>query len=331
VHPQPDPLPTTEGDASAVPENVRACVTSLRRAAGEELLGVIFFGSQLLRTSPDRHSAADLFVLVEDHRALYVGLREQALVRRRPGLLRALNQLLSPNVLWLRQKGDDGPGCKCFVMLLDDFEHAMSSRARDHFCKGRLTQQVKIVFSKDEATSTRIGRSLELARRDSLGWVPSYLPLSFTVADYCLRMLEVSFANEIRPETRDRVRVVCEAQREYLSTAYRAVLEQAGPAMGVARQGDGFVRLSSAVTSPRRMYFRVSRLRATLRWLKYMLTYEDWLDYVVHKVHRRTGLELTISNAERRLPLLLLWPKFFRVLGALRETPRVDHKPEFRA
>jgi hypothetical protein len=89
--------------------------------------------------------------------------------------------------------------------------------------------------------------------------------------------------------------------------------------------------MSSAVTSPRRMYFRVSRLRATLRWAKYTLTYEDWLDYVVHKIHRRTDLQLTISSAERRLPLLLLWPKFFRVLRALRETPRNDHKPGHQA
>ena len=36
-----------------------------------------------------------------------------------------------------------------------------------------------------------------------------------------------------------------------------------------------------------------------MRWLKYVQTYEGWLDYIVHKVHRRTGLGLQLTDAER--------------------------------
>ena len=47
-----------------------------------------------------------------------------------------------------------------------------------------------------------------------------------------------------------------------------------------------------------------------------MLTFDDWLDYIVHKTERRTGIRVELTQAERRLPFLLLWPKVFRVLRA---------------
>jgi hypothetical protein len=58
-------------------------------------------------------------------------------------------------------------------------------------------------------------------------------------------------------------------------------------------------------------------MRATLRWGKYMLTFEDWLDYIARKAERRTGVRLELNKSERRLPALLLWPKLFRVLKAM--------------
>jgi hypothetical protein len=40
----------------------------------------------------------------------------------------------------------------------------------------------------------------------------------------------------------------------------------------------------------------------------------EWLDYLIRKVERRTGLTVEVTPMERRLPFLLLWPKVFRVL-----------------
>jgi hypothetical protein len=38
------------------------------------------------------------------------------------------------------------------------------------------------------------------------------------------------------------------------------------------------------------------------------------LEYLVHKVERHSGERIVLSQRERCLPLLLLWPKFFRYL-----------------
>jgi hypothetical protein len=63
-----------------------------------------------------------------------------------------------------------------------------------------------------------------------------------------------------------------------------------------------------------RGYFLRSKARATARWLKHVLTFDNWLDYIARKIQRRTGMRVEITPWERRLPLLLLWPKVFRVL-----------------
>ena len=56
-----------------------------------------------------------------------------------------------------------------------------------------------------------------------------------------------------------------------------------------------------------RLYFLRSKLRATARWLKHVVTFDNWLDYIARKVERRTGMRMEIGPWERRLPYLLLF------------------------
>lgn len=319
MHLEPESPPPDPATESA--QDVRASLAVLQGAAGASLRAVILFGSRLVGSSPGQHSAIDFFVIVENYRAFYAGLRANGLLRRRPALLVALNHWLPPNVIALRATREDGPRTKCIVMSAAHFTHALSARSRDHFCKGRLAQRVELVFTRDDAVRTEVLATLDRAREETLDWVPAHLPASFTVDDFCLRMLEISYAAEIRPESRARVREVAVVQREALRQIFGPLLAERGPAHGIEVHDGHFVgraRISIAARLRKWMYFRHSRQRATLRWLKYTLTYEDWLDYIVQKIHRRTGMQIELTAAQRRLPLLLLWPKFFRVLGALR-------------
>ena len=45
-----------------------------------------------------------------------------------------------------------------------------------------------------------------------------------------------------------------------------------------------------------------------------MLTFENWLPYLVRKVERRTGMRVELTPLETRLPLIFLWPHLLRVL-----------------
>jgi hypothetical protein len=45
-----------------------------------------------------------------------------------------------------------------------------------------------------------------------------------------------------------------------------------------------------------------------------MITFEDWLEYIRRKAERHTGREVVLTERERRMPLVFLWPRLFRYL-----------------
>ena len=69
------------------------------------------------------------------------------------------------------------------------------------------------------------------------------------------------------------------------------------------------------------MYFKVSKLRVTLSWLKHVVTFEGWLPYIVRKVERRTGSEINLTLIEKVLPIPCLVP---RVLYVFWNRPKTE-------
>jgi hypothetical protein len=311
-------------DAPTAADDVRPLVEALVAVAGPPLAAIVFFGSRLLGSSPNVHSAADFFVVVDDYGRFYREFNARAGVRRHAGVLAALNRVLAPNILAFAPSSGPEAGAKCFIMSRSDLRRALSNRAPDHFCRGRLSQQVEIVHARDGAARREIEAWLQGARDHSLAWVPLYCRPTFTVDDYCLRMLEVSYRSEIRPESSGRVQEVFAVQRAAMLDLYGAVLDMGVERGRLIREHDRF-RLADRPRLMQRLrwrwFFGWSKVRATLRWAKYMATYDNWLDYIIRKVHRRTGIQLELTANERRFPLIFGWPKAVRVLRALRTAP----------
>ena len=55
-------------------------------------------------------------------------------------------------------------------------------------------------------------------------------------------------------------------------------------------------------------------VRATARWLKHVVTFEGWLDYIVRKASRHGGAPIVLTERERRWPLVFLWGRLFAFL-----------------
>ena len=49
------------------------------------------------------------------------------------------------------------------------------------------------------------------------------------------------------------------------------------------------------------------------------MTFDDWLDFIVRKARRHTGEDIVLTERERRMPLVFLWP---RVIHYLRHKDR---------
>jgi hypothetical protein len=223
---------------------------------------------------------------------------------------------MPPNVVAFRPGGE--AGAKLCVIDRRGFLRETGPHARDHFCRGRFSQRVEIAWAVSEEARAEMERGIDAARRSALEWAPLECPPVFGVLTFCERMLVRSYRAEIRPESPSRVREVFDAQRGFWEETYMPILRSSPE---LVPQGEEW-RLVAEPSGLRRLrwswYFRMSRVRATLRWAKYVLTFEGWLDYIVAKLERRTGQRIEITPFERKWPLLTLWPKAWRALRAAR-------------
>jgi hypothetical protein len=303
------------------PPDVASAVNALRRACGEDIIAIIFFGSRLVGTSPGAHSAADLFIVVEEYLPFYRRLRGVYPMRHGARVLATANRVLPPNVISLIPQGSEGPGCKAVVISGRDLARALSPNAADHFCMGRLSQMTRTVHVRDDRAAAWIEEVLGRARRTAIEWVPLYRTGSFTTGEFARTMIDISYRGEVRPETGERSGEVFRTQEAALAATYGPILDAAVAEGRLTRTGDRYARAKKAGLLERlrwRLYFVQSKMRATSRWFKYILTFDGWIDYIVRKVERRAGIHVHVTEAERRWPFLLLWPKAIRVLLQLR-------------
>jgi hypothetical protein len=291
--------------------------------AGDAVAGVVFFGSRKSGARPDPGSAYDLFVVVEDARSFYARLGAAQAVRRPAWLLAGLQRVLPPNVVSLTLDLEGVPvRAKCAIVTVRGLRRQTSAARDDHFVLGRLFQRAEILYAARGREDEIVGA---LARAHALTWewVRPWLPPRFDVAEYCRTLLRVSFAGEIRPEPEGRAQALFEAQEEYLREVYGVLLRALAGSGALREEAPGIfapVRPAPATERLRsRAYFRWSMARATARWAKYVVTFDDWLEFIVRKARRHTGQDIVLTERERRLPLVFLWP---RVIHYLRHKDR---------
>ena len=193
-----------------------------------------------------------------------------------------------------------------------------------HTCR-RSPRNVPCSHSRICAGSARPRRAITSCAGDffstcswrGLAWGAASVPAAFDAEQYFRALLERSFSGEIRPERGGRIDALFGAQREVVLRVYDALLQQLARERILAFDGKVY-RVSKAVGALRAirtgLYFRESKVRATARWAKYVVLYDDWLEYVVGKIARRSGVTLELTARERRWPLIFLWPKAIQYL-----------------
>lgn len=285
-------------------------------SGGDAVLGVLFFGSRKTGAAPDAYSAFDFFVVTESYRRFYDSLRRHRRLRRGPRLVAGLNAILPPNQVSLSDAV--GGMAKCAVIDIATLERETSSERRDHFCAGRLFQPAQLLWSRDRESGERIAECVANAHAATYEWVRPWLPESFDVATFCRTALRVSLGREIRPEPSGRSDALFDAQKVHHMTVYPLLLEELAARGELVQKGEGEYGLTRPVAPEERAaaisYFRRSKIRATERWAKYMVTFDDWLEYIVRKARRHTGEDIALTPREKQWPLVFLWPRFFRFM-----------------
>jgi hypothetical protein len=295
---------------------VREAAQDLAAWGGGSVRGVLFFGSRRSGAATDAHSAWDFFVAVDSYPSFYDGLRGAGAIRRSPAVFAALNAVMPPNQVAVRTS--NGGLAKCAVISVAALERETGAGRRDHFCAGRLFQPAAIAHAADEPSDRRLVDVLTSAVRQTGTWGRVALPERFDADAYGREVLALSMSWEIRPEPRGRAEALWAAEREEMLPLITLLLDELAERGELIPRGKGLWSLTRRAGRVERLrmalYGRWSMARATVRWLKYVWTFEDWLDYILRKIERHTGQHMELTPRERRWPLVFLWPRMLRFL-----------------
>ena len=302
-------------DSPATPETLRLA-DHIAAVFGPSTMAIIHYGSHAQRSGARPESAHDFFVIVDRYAPAYRSFRAATGPGFRASTAIILARILPPNVVRISLPNQPLQG-KCAVLSLAHLDHLTSTRSVDHFTKGRLFQHLQLLWTRDAESRSAVVAALVRVRAGTFAWGRHYLPRNFDVESYFKLLLETSFAAEIRPEANDRVPQLVAAQRDTMLRVYTELLQYLAATRIVAQAGKVYSQIDPPSRMDRlwmRLYFKRSKARSTLRWFKHIALYDNWLEYIVQKIARRTGQSIALTPLERRWPLLFLWPRAVRFL-----------------
>lgn len=299
----------------------RTVADEIRRRHGPAVAAVVFYGS-CLRQHTSRE-VLDFYVLVDSYRAVFASR-----------VLAVLNAVLPPNVLYLEV--GDGPHplrAKYAVISMRDFVSGASARSVHAIIWARFCQPARLVYSRDQASRSRVVGACAEAVLTLVGRMAALLPARFQTAELWQRGFRETYRTELRAEQPGTVQALYRSAVErYDRVAEHALSElrdrgqvvRVVPEPGRAAKGNSAfpfewqVTISDRQRRRLRWDWKVRRALAKGRYalwlLKSGLTFDDWLPYVAWKISRHAGLAWRPTDRQRRHPFLLGGPALLRLL-----------------
>jgi hypothetical protein len=291
----------------------RRLAGALRSRFGAALDAVILYGS-CMRAQDPAEGVVDLYAVVDDYGQAY----EQR-------YLRWLNAWLPPNVFYLELDGPE-PRLRCKYAVIS--RRDLISGCRDWFQPylwARFAQPVRLLYARDEAAREQVHHALATAVRTFLrATVPALEAGEVDVEELWAGALGLSYATELRPESRGRAR-----RLTHLNMAdYSRLTAAALPALADQLESlpDGDLRNRVGKWARRRSRWRwwlrrvQGRLLSVLRLVKAVFTFNNAIEYAAWKIQRHTGVKIEVTPALQRHPILrgtsVLWQLLRR--GVLR-------------
>jgi hypothetical protein len=251
---------------------------------------VLLYGSCLWPSVRGASSCPDFIVVVDSLRAFFGSLW--------PALLGAL---LPPSVYRLR-RGE--AQAKLSVVSVAQLAAGCGAEGKDLHLAGRLCKRVALIWARDAQSRALIVEARLAALRTLTPLALARLePARVGLDTFVDALLRLSYDSEVRIVEPTKVASLFAAEREHYRAVGRALLGEAG------------VRAAPLAELERRL--SRSRRRALLRWPKYLVTYDGWLEYLTTKL-ARAGSPVALSAWQRRLPLVLALPVLYRLAMARR-------------
>jgi hypothetical protein len=278
---------------------------------GEKILGIYMYGSMLSEVTKSTTSFPDFFVVTDGYHKVFQKLSH-----------RILAYPLPPHIFHLRL--NETERCKYNLLALHRFQRETSTRAADVYIFGRFGKRVSLVYSRDQQAQKDLVDCCVSAMRTVALWSARGMGFEpFDEKQFTLACLNLSYAGETRVEATSKVPKLFTSEQNFYMQVYPALLREFSETTHWVRQrADGRYELSGNsiarwVRSKRFQWFlKRSRIRGILRWPKFLVTVDEWVDIILAKIERTKGIKLDPTPAARRHPLIFGWPYLFRLIRA---------------
>ncbi len=267
---------------------------------------IYMYGSMLNPLVSTPTSFPDFYIIVDDYRQFY-----------KSGIHTALNKVLPPNSYFLKLD-DQGTPMPCKYCVLDSRALGRTTHypgIRDFFIAGRLAKRIGILYVRDRDFLSDFLGTVYTAMRFNVMFALSEMTSPFTLDEFIIHLLGLSYRAEIRTETGDKVLSLYNSEKEFYQTVYRLFLDQEVSEGNLGLRDGRYATVKPQFTQAyTRRFMSHARKRAVYRWPKSIYTFSDYVGYLKLKIERTTGEPLVLSKWDRRFPLIFGWRHLFRLI-----------------
>jgi hypothetical protein len=186
--------------------------------------------------------------------------------------------------------------------------------ASDLHLAGRLSKRVALVWWRDPQARQRVVDAKRAALKTVARLTLSRFDAAVTLDDFLLSLLGLSYESEVRIVEPGKLAALLGVERDHYRALGRALLGALG-ATPVDASESAFQLPPgvAAATGELQRCLRRSRRRAYMRWPKYLVTYDGWLEYLLQKL-ARSGHQVTLTDRQRRHPLIFALPILYQMM-----------------
>jgi len=298
------------------PAAVQPFVDHFREVFGEGLAAVVFYGSRLDGALSSETSTFDFYLVCDEYSQVFSRRRDRLLAR-----------VLPPSIYSLDLPVDGGvQRCKYCVISRDDLRREVGAGANDFYHLGRFSKRLAVVWTRDSYERDEVLACCWQAMRTITEHAINKVSNEFTLDEFILKALALSYEAEVRLEkTDEKVRRLFDSAKQFYRHAYSillAELRDVSPDLFHTPQEDDpaesyFLRRSvsqrARMHEETRYLIKRSRRRGKLRWPKNIVLVDNWVDPLLEKVERTYGVKIELTPTERRWLLIFGWKHYFRL------------------
>lgn len=257
----------------------------------------LFYGSGASVSSHENPSDIifDFYLIGESYQSIY-----------KSGALRIANRLIPPNVFYLETDSPFGVlRAKYAVLTLDHFERLVSAKTFHSYFWARFAQPTRI-YDPAGKMNERLEAALAQAVVSFCETSAGLVPCPFTAKDLWLAGLGASYKAELRAEDKFRASKLIDSYGSWADDVTPDALAVAGLS---PRSENGAITLGRLPSKWRtRTAWRLRSIAgvalSALRLLKGAQTFNGGIDYIAWKIKRHTGVDIEVTDWERRHPVL---------------------------